>query len=114
MSSNNSQSTGGFEVTENPDEQFLMAGNTEDLGMDGLAGSIWATPGVTYGTKKEILIEEADIEAEKKKRLAEAALEEKKKKDVAAAQMENSVGKDAGNPAPGCNLEVDIGKRSNA
>ena len=35
----------------------MMGFNRVDLGKDGLAGSMYATPGLTFGTKKEILEE---------------------------------------------------------
>ncbi|KAH7348891.1 hypothetical protein BKA65DRAFT_594638 [Rhexocercosporidium sp. MPI-PUGE-AT-0058] len=68
MSSQNNQNSASTPTAETPAESSteintMMGFNRVDLGMDGLAGSCFATPGVTYGTKAEIL----DAQSQKEK-----------------------------------------------
>ncbi|CZT51166.1 uncharacterized protein RSE6_12272 [Rhynchosporium secalis] len=68
---NNTITTDSSKRAEDLDVKAMMAGNHEDLGRNGLAGSRWAIPGVTYGFKKEFLVRMAAVAAEKKRLEAE-------------------------------------------
>jgi len=63
----------------------MMAFNRVDLGKDELAGSVYATPGVTFGTKKEILEE---MDRQKREKISKKAAEEM---DEAAKPKVNGV-----------------------
>ncbi|PVH73600.1 hypothetical protein DL98DRAFT_519807 [Cadophora sp. DSE1049] len=54
----------------------MMGFNRVDLGKDGLAGSIYATPGMTFGTKREDLEEQDQKEHQERVKDAAKAAEE--------------------------------------
>ncbi|XMA19710.1 hypothetical protein WAI453_012501 [Rhynchosporium graminicola] len=53
MSSIDKPPTSSIKEIKSADEVAYMALNHKDLGLAGLAGSMWATPGVDYSLKKE-------------------------------------------------------------
>ncbi|KAL2064590.1 hypothetical protein VTL71DRAFT_3727 [Oculimacula yallundae] len=65
ISSTNNQSA-GEDSKSSPEATFFMAGNHLDLGQAGLAGSMWARPGMTFGMTKEalaLMIDERKVQA---------------------------------------------------
>ncbi|KAG4441824.1 hypothetical protein IFR05_002688 [Cadophora sp. M221] len=85
-SNHRSDSTQATEATpaSNAEVDAMMGFNRADLGKDGLAGSCFATPGVTFGTKLEAL----DAEASKEKNSTDSV--EKASNDGAGAMQLDS------------------------